>query len=383
MVIGIDGNEANYKDRVGVHQYAFEIIRALYLQNSTTKKAKRNYFIIYLKNSPQKDFPKKKTWWKYKILPRKKMWVLSTLMPHLWKNKNLDVFFSPSHYLPFVPKLSKVCTIHDLGYLEFSEQFKKYDYWQLKCWSAISIFISKYIISVSIATSNDIVRRYPFASNKINVVHHGYDKNRFKKNITQNDVRRVRKKYSLDTDYILFLSTLKPSKNIEGLLEAYKILLAKYDSQRIKLVIAGKKGWLYKSVFERTKKLGLTKSVLFTDYLSEGDKAGLLKGAKVFVSPSFWEGFGMHILEAMACGVPVVVSNVASIPEVVGKAGVYVDPDNPADISAGMDKILSLTKAEYNKSVERSIARAKRFSWDRAARGTLKVITKVSGQATN
>ena len=146
-----------------------------------------------------------------------------------------DVIFSPSHYLPPVTFMPKVFTVHDLGYLRFSAQFKKYDFWQLKYWTAISVSISKYIIAVSNSSKGDIVRHYPFASKKIHVVHHGYDKERFNQKITNHVVRRVKKKYGIDKDYILFLSTLKPSKNVDGILEAYKLLLSERKVGRMLL----------------------------------------------------------------------------------------------------------------------------------------------------
>jgi len=379
MLIGIDGNEANEAradigERVGVNQYAFEILWGLYRLNKGRKT--KHDFIIYLKSRPKHDLPKENSFWKYKVIAGGGVWILRHLMPALLRSRS-DVFFSPSHYLPPVTGGPKVCTIHDLGYLKFTEQFKKYDFWQLKYWTAISITISKYIISVSKSTKQDIVRHYPFASKKVSVVHHGYDKNKFNTKITINDVRRVKKEYGISSDdYILFLSTLKPSKNIEGLLKAYKLLTTGHRSPATKLVIAGKKGWLYQSIFEKVKELNLEKDVIFTDFVSEKDKPALIFGAKVFVSPSFWEGFGIHVLEAMACGTPVVASKIASLPEVAGEAGIYVNPDGPDDIAEGLKKVLTMSSKEYNRQVERGLEQAEKFSWDKAARETLDVLEK-------
>jgi len=191
-------------------------------------------------------------------------------------------------------------------------------------------------------------------------------------------VRRVLKKYSIVDDYILFLSTLKPSKNIEGLIEAFasiiNVQLPMTNYRKIKLVIAGKKGWMYESIFKKVKDLGLEKEVIFTDFVTEEDKPALIKGAKVLASPSFWEGFGLHILEAMACGVPVVVSNVGSLPEIVGDAGVIVNPKNTSSIARGIEKVLKMPEIEYNKLSSLSLAQAKRFSWEKTAKETFKVL---------
>lgn len=376
MIIGIDGNEANIENRVGVPQYAFEILCGLYRMER--QKKNKHKFIIYLKNHPRKDLPRQNSFWRYKVIPGSSFWVLSKLMPYLLINPEPQVLFSPSHYLPPYTRMPRVCTIHDLGYLEYSAQFKRYDFWQLKIWSAISIIVSKCIIAVSNSTKKDIVRHYPFASNKIFIAYHGYDKSRFNNEIEGKDVRRVRKKYGIPKDYLLFLSTLKPSKNIEGIIEAFESLKP-HCLKNFKLVIAGKKGWLYKSIFQKVNKLKVENDVIFTDFVSEKDKPGLLAGAKVFVSPSFWEGFGIHVLEAMACGTPVVVSRVASLPEVAGKAGVYVDPNSVKSIAEGIKEVLTKPEKGYNKLVQSGIKQAEKFGWDKSAKKTLEIIEKAGG----
>ena len=375
MIIGIDGNEANIKEKVGVHQYAFKILWGI---NKLGIENGKNTYFIYLKNPPRDDLPKESKYWKYKVIPGKGLWILTRLMPHLWRRQNLEVFFSPSHYLPPLTRIPCVCTIHDLGYLKFSGQFKKYDYWQLKYWTAISVYISKYIIAVSESTKNDIVRHYSFASRKIKVVHHGYDRHLFKHDIGSNVVRRIREKYKIPKDYLLFMSMLKPSKNIEGLLEAFALSKNKLDD--IKLVIAGKKGWLFESIFEKVQELGLKKDVIFTDYIHESDKEGLIKGAKAFILPSYWEGFGMDVLNAMACGTPVIVSRVASLPEVAGKAGIFVNPNNVKDISKAILKVLLLPPKEYNMLVNAGLEQVKKFSWEKSAKETLEVLKKAGGK---
>jgi glycosyltransferase involved in cell wall biosynthesis len=165
---------------------------------------------------------------------------------------------------------------------------------------------------------------------------------------------------------------LKPSKNIEGLIDAYSIVRSKIGE--VKLVIAGKKGWLYENIFKKVKKLSLDKDVIFTDYIHESDKHGLIKGAKAFVLPSFWEGFGMDVINALACGTPVIVSRVASLPEVAGDAGVYVDPNNIKSISEALRKVLLMPQTEYNMLIKAGLKQAKRFSWDKSAEKTLNVL---------
>ena len=174
MKIGIDGNEANIVEKVGVHQYAFKVLWGIYNLEKDSKS--RNSYVIYLKHPPREDLPKENEYWKYKVMPGKGLWVLTKLMPHLLIGPKPEVFFNPSHYLPPIMTIPSVCTIHDLGYLKFSGQFKKYDYWQLKYWTAISLIVSNYIITFSKSNIRDIVRHYKFTSKKLDFVYHGYDR---------------------------------------------------------------------------------------------------------------------------------------------------------------------------------------------------------------
>ena len=375
MLIGIDGNEANIEKRVGVNQYAFELLKNTHKLQEEWEN--RHKVIVYLSSKPQKDLPKENSRWKYKVISGQKLWILTKLMPRLVVNKEkLDVFFSPSHYIPPISVVPRVCTIHDLGYLKFTGQFKKYDFWQLKYWTAISLYISKAIIAVSNSTKRDIVRHHPSVLDKIAVTQHGYDKSRFNVNINKNDVRRVKNKYSIVGDYVLFISTLKPSKNIEGLLEAWKLVLK--DFPKYQLVIAGKKGWLYKTIFKKVKDLKLENNIVFTDFIPEEDKAALIFGARVFTLPSFWEGFGMDALTSMACGTPVVVSNIEALREVTGKAGIFVDAYKVPDIARGIIKALAMNKTSYKSLVEKGLKQAEKFSWEDAARKTIKILEKAS-----
>lgn len=375
MIIGIDGNEANVENRVGVNQYVFELLWGIYKLQDEWKSKHQIY--VFLKNKPLSDFPKETDYFHYQVLPCAKAWIITRLTPYLMGNKiGLDVFFSPNHYVPLFSPVPLVCSIMDLGYLEFSDQFTKRDFWQLKLWTAYSLRVSKAIIAISNSTMKDIVRHYPFASGKTYVTHLGYDSNYFNANIKIEDVRRIKEKYSIVGDYILYLGTLKPSKNIEGLIEAFA--LVKQQVRDIKLVIAGKKGWLYENIFSKVNKLGLDGEVIFTDFIPEQNKPALIKGAKVFCLPSFWEGFGLDVLNAFACGVPVVVSNRGSLPEVAGKAGIIVNPENHSDIARGLTKVLSASQIAYNRLVEAELARVKDFSWEKTARKTLEILERIT-----
>ncbi len=376
MLIGIDGNEANIKNRVGVNQYAWELLKSMH--KLIAEGEKKHQVIVYLKNPPLFDMPLESNFWHYKVLSGSGLWIIRKLMIELFFSETKpDIFLTPSHYLPPFASMPRVCTITDLGYLEFSGQFKKSDFWQLKYWSAWSIKVSKSVLAISESTKKDIVRHYPFASKKVYVTLLGYDSEKFNLSISKEDVRRVLKKYSIvntEKEYVLFLSTLKPSKNVSGLIESWSKISQEFGQYR--LVIAGKKGWLYDDIFAKVKELGLQKNIVFTDFVEEKDKPYLIAGAKVFVLPSFWEGFGLDALNAMACGVPTIVSSVASLPEVVGDAGILIDPYNIDSITKALRKVLSMNKTEYDKICKKSVSQAKNFSWSKTASETFDVLER-------
>lgn len=370
-LIGVDGNEANLANRVGVNTYAYETLKAL--AESETEWGQKVSFEIILKNNPLPHMPKETENFKYRILPGGGMWILKTLTPYLMKNrKDYDVFWTPSHYVPPVPFIKKVCSIMDLGYLSSKSQFKAYDYWQLTLWTIFSLIVSKKIIAISDATKNDIEKKYPFTKGKVVTTLLGYDKKRFNTKITESEIKKVKKKYKLSENYILFLSTLKPSKNIEGLLKAWHLIYKSFPET--KLVIAGKKGWLFENIFKIVKDLNLEQSVIFTDFFEEEEKPPLIAGAKVFVLPSFWEGFGLDVLSSMACGVPVIVSNRGSLPEVAGDVGLVIDPYDPEDIAASLQRILTMKNVDYGKLSKNGVNWVEKFSWGKTAMDTIGIL---------
>ena len=376
-VIGIDGSEANEKIRVGSSEYAYQLLNSLYRIHIKGKSDCE--FVIFIKQPQINGLPPEKNGWRYEIIPTSRFWLLKKLVPRLNFGGKVNLFFSPTHYLPVFTSVPQVCTIHDLGYLMFSGQFKKYDFWQLKYWTAISIYISKYIIAVSNSTKNDIVRHYPFASKKIETVYHGVDHKIFNRNISDNLVRHVKNKYKISKNYILSIGTLKPSKNIDGIISSFDNFLKKnrilYDDYQ--LVIAGKKGWMYQRIFQTVKDRNLEKKVILTGYVDEKDKPLLYRGASALISPSFWEGFGIHVLESMACGIPVIVSDRGSLKEIAGKCGIYVDPDDIESITKGIEKVVYMKPFEYNILSSACEQASKKYTWEKTAENTLIALKKL------
>ncbi len=370
-IVGIDGNEANVVNRVGVNNYAYEVLQNIHKLEDEWKS---NFeVVVYLKHQPLPHMPKPTKNFKYVVLMGGGQWILKTLMPHLYLTAHKPaVFWTPSHYIPPFAPMPRVCSIMDLGYLEFTEQFKKYDFWQLKLWTAWSIAHAQKVLAISETTRKDIVKRYPSAREKTITTLLGYDNQNYPPRTNSEEVKRVLNKYSIGLKYILFMSTLKPSKNIEGLLKAWSSVEKKYPDTQ--LVVAGKKGWLFDSIFSLAQKLQLQERVVFTDFIDEADKPILVANARCFVLPSFWEGFGLDVVSSMACGVPVVVSDRGSLPEVAGKAGIVVNPDDTHDIAQGIERVLSATKQEFSKMSKAGVEQATFFSWQKTARETIQIL---------
>ena len=364
--IGIDGNEANVEKRVGVSVYTLNI-----LKHFSRVASQETQFNIYLKSPPLNDLPEKNKYFKYSLINGKFLWSQIYLPLYLYNQKNIDVYFSPAHYLPRFCPVPQVVTIHDLAYLYYPKDFTKKDLWQLKNWTDFSIKKAKQIIAVSKTTKKDIVKNYYVDEGKVSVIYNGFEK------ISQNSKLKSQKynsKVKSKEPFILFVGTLQPRKNLIVLIEAFdKFLQINKD---FKLIIVGKKGWLYENIFEKVKMMKLEKKVIFTDHVEDIELVWFYKNAFCLVLPSFYEGFGIPVLEAMNFDCPVVASFSSSLPEIGADASLYFDPKNPDDL---LEKLKSLKEnQELRKElITKGRQRIKDFSWEKCAEETLDVLRSV------
>lgn len=237
------------------------------------------------------------------------------------------------------------------------------------------------ILTVSQFSKQEILRYLPVRKEKVHVLYLGVDKADYHASPSKTEIISVKEKYHIAGDYILYLGTLEPRKNIERLLAAY-IDIKTSHSDFPKLVLAGKKGWLYQTIFDLAKEYNLQDDIIFTGYIEEKDTPILMGGATMFVFPSLYEGFGIPPLEAMACGTPVITSNTASLPEVVGDAGIMVDPYSDSDLR---DCMLSIyADEELRKRLHcLGIQRAKEFTWEKAAKQLVKIYKEMKTVTEN
>jgi glycosyltransferase involved in cell wall biosynthesis len=225
------------------------------------------------------------------------------------------------------------------------------------------------IIAVSENTRREALRSYDLDPERIDVIPEGVDE-RFRADVDPGAVEEIRGRYALPPRFVLSIGTIEPRKNLTTLLEAFVAVRGRHPD--VGLVIAGGRGWMYESFFERLRQLGLERDAVLTGYVPDGDVPALLNAAEVFAFPSEFEGFGLPPLEAMACGVPVLSSNAASLPEVVGDAGVLLPPRDVRAWVQALDSLLGdpAPRAELRAA---GLARSRRFTWSAAARRTLEV----------
>ena len=224
-----------------------------------------------------------------------------------------DLFHATDHLLPLLRRAGSVFTVHDLIFLHFPEYHLPLNRWYLSLMMPRFLRRADALIAVSENTKRDVVKLMQIPPDKITVIYEGV--NPAYRPLDDRDSReRVREKYQLPAEYILYFGTLEPRKNLLTLLDAYHSLLSRAQAVPT-LVVAGRKGWLYQPIFARVSELGLEDRVHFTGWIDEQDAPAIMNAASVFVYPSLYEGFGLPPLEAMACGTPLICSNASSLPE--------------------------------------------------------------------
>ena len=291
--------------------------------------------------------------------------------------RKIDILISTESYiLPFLhnpKKINVALIVHDLVSFKSPAKHQRRATLIEKITLKKSVFKSKWIFTVSEYTKKDLLEMYPKLNleRKIKVVYAGV-REIFNVKKDANSIINTQCRYNIEPDYIMMAGTLEPRKNIIGALNAYS-LLSKKNQQIYRFVVVGKKGWYYKQIFRKVKELNLTLRVKFLEYIPDDDLVALMQGAKLFLFPSFYEGFGLPILEAMQCGVPVLASRVTSIPELGVDAIHYADPNDVVDIADGITQLLE--NEDYRQQLKnKSYNQVKNFSWGKTAKLILESI---------
>lgn len=310
--------------------------------------------------------------------PLRIMWE-QTGLPADLKQRRIDVFHGLSFVTPLVKTCRQVVTVHDMTFFLFPQYhgFIKRHYFR----SLIPRCVRRadQVIADSESTKADIVRILGAEAEKIKVAYLGTDE-RFRPGKDAATSSRLRANYGLSRKVILFVGLIEPRKNLETLIRAYAMLAgAARDSC---LVLAGPLGWGYQAVFQAVSECGVKDRVIFPGFVPEEELPGLYNLADVFVYPSLYEGFGLPVLEAMACGVPVITSNVSSMPEIAGGAALLVEPSDARGLACAIGRVLADQELRQRMSRE-GIERSSPFTWERTARETLAAYEAAAGQRTS
>jgi glycosyltransferase involved in cell wall biosynthesis len=432
MLIGIDASRANRDHRSGTEWYSYYLIRwlakldsrnqyILYtdkplmdgLLNLTTKQHVYNSNttedVIEFDNegyqilkSPYNNFKAKILRWPFNFL-----WTQGRLSLEMIFKK-VDVLFVPSHTLPTIHPKKSVITIHDIG---FERDRRLYGHEQMgpedKIGKKIINFfvklftIGKYgansvdyhswstkyalkmalkVITVSHFTKKELIEVYGATdrekqalANKIKVIHNGYNRFLYKKIDEKDKAQEVFKKYDIEEPYILYIGKLEKKKNTPALIEAFAIMRGKNKDIKHKLVLVGDASYGYDEVKYMISEYLLDDEVIMPGWIEETDMPYIYSGATAFIFPSLYEGFGIPVIQAMACEVPVAASNTASIPEVVGDAALLFDPHDVNSIAQAMAEVITDNELR-KKLIKRGKKRVKNFSWEECAKETLKEI---------
>ncbi|MTK06422.1 MAG: glycosyltransferase family 4 protein [Hungatella sp.] len=283
----------------------------------------------------------------------------------LFFREEADVTQFFNYVLPPGVKGKTALYVYDMAYKVYPETIGEKTLRMLNENLAESCRRADRIITISEFSKQEIIKYLGIPSEKIAVVPCAVDHSVYNNIIDLDLLTVTKKKFNIDQDYFLYLGTLEPRKNIERLIDAYAAL-HKRDALIPKLVIAGKNGWNYDNVYKKVNDYKINESVIFTGYIKAEEAVTLLKGALAFVFPSIYEGFGMPPLEAMACGVPIITSNVSSLPEVVQDAGYLIDPFSAEDLSEAMFEIINNSE-KREQLIEKGLKRAKEFTWKGSA----------------
>ncbi len=368
MRIAIDAR-LSYRFQGGITQYTLNLVRALAAIDQ------QNSYTIFQRSADQRTIVSQKNFRRVSLhTPAHHPLEQYILSLELLTHSAIDMIHWTDFIPPFYYRRPSVITVHDLHFLLYPH-FLTRD--SAKYYGLIDRAVRRadHIIAVSKATKQDLIRLTGTPRKKITVIYEAAESIYFPIQ-NQEALERIRHKHHLPEKYILFVGTIEPRKNLKTLIRAYQMLIANYKID-VDLAIAGKPGWLYDDVHQLVQELSLQERVHFLGRVSTADLPLLYNAAQMFTLPSFYEGFGLPPLEAMACGIPVIVSDTSSMPEVVGDAALRVEPEDTEGFAVAMHRLMTEQDLRQDM-IAKGQKRVKAFSWERAAQETLAVYHKLA-----
>ena len=357
LTIGIDVSRANHDKKTGVEWYAWHVVEKMKKLNTED-----THFVLYSDKPLQGELAKLPDNWQSKVLrwPPKRLWTQIRLSWEMLFNPP-DILFIPAHVFPIVHPKKTVMTVHDVAALRFPESYNWFERWY-------SVWSAKYAVKNLwriITPSNFVKDSLSSDCHKIFSIPHGYD-HLYKKIEDKDKISKVLQKYGINKPFLLSVGRLEKKKNTERIVEAF-------DKLNLQLVLIGKPGHGYERVEKAINESPNKDRIILPGYVGDKDLPYIMNAAEVFVFPSLYEGFGLPVIEAMACGIPVVASRGSSLEEVGADACVYVDPEDVDDITAGIKGVME-NEDLRKKSIELGLQHVEGFSWQKSAKKTLDLL---------
>lgn len=365
MRIGFDAS-ALVKEAAGIGQYIINVLKHV------MEIDKENEFYLFTYDEIKVPFDLPENWHivYYGGSKKKQIRYLTHMGKYLRKNK-IDIFVGTRHYLPLYrsKKLKYVAIVHDLIPLYMPELFTKEHKLRFKVFTDICKHQADLIVAVSEATKKDVLKYMKFPEEKVKVVYEGANP-LFNNERDEEGIKNTMEKYHIDSDYVLCLSTVEPRKNMLRTIKAYEQCILEKQLP-YKLVIVGGRGWNNGEIYDYVQQSEeLKKHVIFTGYVEDIEVKHIYANASLFIYASLCEGFGLPILEAMQSGIPVITSNVSSMPEVAGDACEMIDPLDIEQLKNAIEHVLSSEDLRQSMS-KRGLERSEMFSWRKCAEETL------------
>ncbi|MBN1218226.1 MAG: glycosyltransferase family 4 protein [Anaerolineae bacterium] len=299
------------------------------------------------------------------------------IQPLVLQWANVDLLHALAFVAPVAAPCPFVVTVYDLSFLRYPEAFRPFNRRYLATFTARSVKQASAVITISESTRQDVINFLGVSPERVYPVYCGVDATY--RPLPADEVRAFKSAHQLPDTFLLYLGTLEPRKNVDGLIHAYA-RWRKDDPAAPPLIVAGGKGWYYHIIFQLVESLNLTESVRFPGYIPQDELPLWYNAATLFVYPSHFEGFGLPVLEAMACGTPVLTSNTSSLPEVAGQNGdaCLVSPTDIAALAEAMAELMANANLRASMSA-RGLARAAQFTWEKTARETVAIYQNVLG----
>jgi glycosyltransferase involved in cell wall biosynthesis len=296
-------------------------------------------------------------------------------VPWVVKKKRLDLVFNPKFTVPFLSRAKKVFVLHGSEWFVIPEAFLWYDRWYFRRSVPLYCRHADAFITVSNTVKSDVVKHTGVNASKVFPIHNGFDSNVFRVIRDPHRLEAVRQKYQLPEQFILWSGQIYPPKNVGRLIQAFAQIKDQIPHQ---LVFAGEQRWRTKEAFELIEKLGLQNRLHFAGWVSHEDLPCFYNLAQLFALPSLYEGFGIPLIESMACGCPVLTSNTCSPPEVTAGAAYLVNPLSVDEIAEGIREVL-LNSLLRESMIAKGLERSKCFGWEKCAREVLAVFNSLNG----